>query len=62
MAVGFGDGLRPLPIVPRGLTAESLAAPHDEQAQILPTDVPIRMIMDRSGRDFASSVDLRALL
>jgi hypothetical protein len=44
MAVGLGDGIHPLPIVPRGLTAESLAAPRDEQVQVAPEEMPVRMI------------------
>jgi hypothetical protein len=42
LAIGFGDTLRPLPIVPNGLTAESLAAaPTHEDSQAF-VDVPVR--------------------
>jgi hypothetical protein len=45
MAIGLGEGLHPLPIVPRGLTAESLAAPHpDSEVQVAPEEMPVRMI------------------
>jgi hypothetical protein len=42
VAVGFGDSLRPLPIVPSRLTAESLAAvqPNDEVQTIV--EAPVR--------------------
>ena len=45
MAVGFGDSLRPLPIVPRNLTAESLVAGEvdvDAEAQVV-VEAPVRM-------------------
>ena len=42
VAIGFGDGIKPLPIVPRGLTAESLAAPRELIAA--PTEAPARVI------------------
>ena len=43
MAIGFGDSLRPLPIVPRRLTAESLAVvePSDEIQAV--AEAPIRI-------------------
>jgi hypothetical protein len=45
LAIGLGEGLHPLPIVPHGLTAESLAAPPtDDQAQVAPAEMPVRMI------------------
>lgn len=44
VAIGFGDSLKPLPIVPRGLTAESLAvtAPVDDVSAVAPA-APIRV-------------------
>jgi Peptidase_C39 like family/Carboxypeptidase regulatory-like domain len=42
VAIGMGDGIKPLPIVPRSLTAESLAAPREMMAA--PTEAPARAI------------------
>lgn len=43
MAVGFGDGLRPLPIVPRGLTADSLVAGESEEDVQTVVEAPVRV-------------------
>ncbi len=44
MAVGFGDSLRPLPIVPRRLTAEALAATAPaEDVNAVVAEAPVRV-------------------
>lgn len=43
MAVGFGDGLRPLPIVPNRLTAESLVAGESEEEVQTVVEAPVRV-------------------